>query len=254
MNYREMLKSRIDELSPTAIRFVARMVDSVTSPPTVHTGESQTWLSGAPEWIEYFGLALSVHHGTTVEPLGLTGFETVFRNACESVNWATTKSGSATQRFVDLTVDDGVSVERRISLKSTAARRLSQTTVHISKLTEAAWIQDVRSVRDRRERTLQLFQEYTTAVDAIVMLRAFREPNIVPHRYQLLEIPSSIFHSLQSAPLNAFASDGPTIDCSLGNYPVAARVSLDRSDAKITVKQVLSSACTIHAEWELISQ
>ena len=62
MNYREMLKSRIDELSPTAIRFVARMVDSVSSPPTVHTGEN------APR-------ALSVHHGSGLE------------DACESAGF-----------------------------------------------------------------------------------------------------------------------------------------------------------------------
>lgn len=29
----------------------------------------------------------------------------------------------------------------------------------------------------------------------------------------------------------------------------AARISLDRSDAKITVKQIKLSACTIHTEW-----
>ena len=252
MNEGELLKARIDDLSPTAIRFVSRMVDSVSSPPRAHMGEPETWLSRTPEWIEYFGLALSVHHGTTVEPLGLTGFETVFRNACESVSWAVTKVGSATQRFVDLTVEDGSNGERRISLKSTAARRLSQTTVHISKLTEAAWIQDVRSARSRRQRTLELFRDYTHAVDSIVMLRAFREPNVVPNRYQLLEIPSSMFQSLQSAPVSAFTSDGPTIDCSYGAYPVAARVSLDRSDAKITIKQIQLAACTVHAEWDLI--
>lgn len=252
MNDRELLKERIEGLSPTAIRFVSRMVDSVSSPPRAHMGEPETWLSRTPEWIEYFGLALSVHHGTTAEPLGLTGFETVFHNACESVNWAVTKSGSATQRFVDLTVEDDSGAERRISLKSTAARRLSKTTVHISKLTEAAWIQDVRTARARRQRTLQLFRDYTDTVDSIVMLRAFRELNLVPNRYQLLEIPSSIFQSLQSAPVSAFASDGPTIDCSSGGHPVAARVSLDRSDAKITIKQVLLAACAVHAEWDLI--
>ena len=251
MKDRDNLKAKIDELSPTAIRFVARMVDSVSSPPAALTGEKETWLSRTPEWIEYFGLALSVHHGTTVEPLGLTGFETVFRNACESVNWVIVKPESATQRFIDLTVKESEGPARRLSLKSTAAQRLSRTTVHISKLTEAAWIQDVRTARARRQRTLQLFQEYTNAVDAIVMLRAFRKPNVVPERYQLLEIPTGIFQSLQGTSVDAFASDGPTVDCSFGEHTIAARVSLDRSDAKITVKQVLISACTVHAEWEL---
>ena len=251
MNDLENLKAKIDGLSPTAIRFVTRMVDSVSSPPKALTGEVATWLSGTPEWIEYFGLALSVHHGATAEPLGLTGFESVFRNACEAVDWVISKSESATQRFLDLALDDGKGRERRLSLKSTAAQRLSNTTVHISKLTEAAWIQDVRTARTRRARTLQLFRDYTEAVDSIVMLRAFRRPNAVPHRYQLLEIPTEIFKSLQDSSLNAFASDGPTVDCSYRGHSVAARVYLDRSDAKITVKQVLLAACTVHAEWVL---
>ena len=77
MSDREKLKERIDALSPSAVRFVARMVDSLSSPPTATIGREATWLTGRPDWIEYFGLSLSVHHGTTVEPLGLTGFEIV---------------------------------------------------------------------------------------------------------------------------------------------------------------------------------
>lgn len=158
--------------------------------------------------------------------------------------------GSATQRFVDMTVQTGDGEERTLSLKSTAAQRLSETTVHISKLTEAAWIQDVRSAKTRRDHTLDLFRQYRSAVDAIVMLRAFRPDRAaVPTKYQLLEIPTELFTSLENAPLDAFAADGPTIDCAYQGDSAAARISLDRSDAKITVKQVNLSACTIHAEW-----
>ena len=71
------------------------------------------------------------------------------------------------------------------------------------------------------------------------MLRAFRKPNEMPSRYQLIEIPATIFDSLQETSVAAFNSDGPTIDCPFEGHDVAARVSLDRSDAKITVKQVL---------------
>ena len=67
-------------------------------------------------------------------------------------------------------------------------------------LTEAASIQDVRSARARRRHTLKLFREYRAAVDAIVMLRAFREPDTIPNRYQLIEIPSGLFKSLENAP------------------------------------------------------
>ena len=253
MTGRQDLKDRIDHLSPTAIQFVARILDSLSSPPEASVDQKKTWLTDNPDWIEYFGLALSVHHGTTTDPLRLTGFETVFRNACEFAKWKVEKPVSETHRFVDLTVRRGRNPAQRLSLKSTAAKNLSKSTVHISKLTEAAWIQDVRSARDRRKRTLKLFREYTAAVDSIVMLRAFREPEKVPSRYQLIEIPTEIFQSLQEAPVSAFAQDGPTIDCSFGNYSAAARVSLDRSDAKITIKQIKLPVCTRHVEWELVS-
>ena len=247
----EALKAQIDTLSPVAARFVARLIGSLSSPPQATVNPQTTWITESDDWVEYFSLALSVHHGTTTEPLGLTGFEIVFCNACEAVGWEYEKPASATHRFVDLMIRRDKETERKLSLKSTAAQRLSRTTVHISKLTEAAWIQDMRSSRERRKRTADLFREYMAAVDAIMMLRAFRKPNEIPEGYQLIEIPTSIFGSIQDAPLSAFAADGPTVDCSYGALDVAARVSLDRSDAKITVKQIALEACTVHAEWDL---
>lgn len=244
------LKGRIDSLSPMGVRFVAQMIDSLAYPPQAEV--SDTWLARSPDWIEYFGLTISVHHGTTAEPLGLVGFEVAFRNACEAVGWTVDEPGSATQRFVDMTVQTDDGKERRLSLKSTAAQRLSATTAHISKLTEAAWIQDVRSAKTRRDHTLELFRQYREAVDSIIMLRAFRSDRTsLPTKCQLLEIPTDIFTSLENVPLEAFAADGPTIDCTYQGEPAAARISLDRSDAKITVKQIKLSACTLHAEWHL---
>ncbi|MCY4374158.1 MAG: hypothetical protein OXC31_10335 [Spirochaetaceae bacterium] len=245
------LKARIDDLSPMATRFVARLIGSLSSPPQATVNPQRTWITESPDWVEYFSLALSVHHGTTTEPLGLTGFEIVFCNACEAVEWKYEKPESATHRFVDLVVRRDTETERKLSLKSTAAKRLSDTTVHISKLTEAAWIQDMRRARDRQERMVGLFRDYMEAVDAIMMLRAFRKPNEIPERYQLVEIPTPIFRSIQAAPLSAFAADGPTVDCSYGGLETAARVSLDRSDANVTVKQIALEACTVHAEWHL---
>ena len=251
MNDRDSLKARIDTLSPMAVRFVARLVDSLSEAPTPST-VTPTWLTEDPGWIEYFGLAISAHHGTTTEPLGLTSFEIVFRNACEAVNWSLDPPGSATRRFVDVTLTPADGTTRRLSLKSTAARNLSERTAHISKLTEAAWIQDVRSAKARRQHTVELFREYRAAVDAIVMLRAFREPDAIPNRYQLIEIPSGLFESLDNAPESAFAADGPVVDCAYGGLPSAAQVSIDRSDAKITVRRIQLSVCTVHAEWRLV--
>ena len=235
MTDREDLKARIDALTPMGVRFVARLVDSLSTPPAADT--TDTWLTDSPEWVESFGLTLAGHHGLTIEPLRLVTFEIAFRDACETADWEVDAAGSATQRFVDTTVVAGDGVERKLSLKSTAAQKLSKTTAHISKLTEAAWIQDVRSAKTRQEHTVELFREYRAAVDSIVMLRAFRSGTTsVPDRYELLEIPSAIFASLEDAPQSAFAADGP------------------RSDAKITVKQIQLSACTVHAVWQISAE
>ena len=228
---------------------MARVIESLANPPSVDIRVKGTWLTSEPDWIEYFGLAWSVHHGATTEALGLSAFETVFRNACEHVRWSVDTRSSMTQRFVDLSVQPSLGRSRRLSLKSTAAKTMSKTTLHISKLTEAAWIQDARTAKARREHTLELFRQYNRAVTQIIMLRAFRKGGgEIPSQYQLVEIPVRIFDSIQEAPLRAFERDAPLIECHFGGR-VAAVVAIDRSDAKITVRRVQISACTVHAEW-----
>ena len=244
----EELKAKLDTLSPIKTRFVANVVDSLSNPPRPSIQEPGTWITCSADWIEYFGLAISIHHGTTTEPLGLTAFETVFRNACKAVQWRLEPQNSSTQRFIDLVVQADESPHRKLSLKSTSAKNISKTKAHISKLTEAAWIQDERTASNRKRRTLELFREYQQAVDSIIMLRAFRKNGEVPKCYQLLEIPTSIFDSIQHASDEAFQRDAPVIECCVGGQTVA-RVAIDRSDAKITVRSILLSACTVHAEW-----
>ena len=116
-----------------------------------------------------------------------------------------------------MTVDIGSGLPKRLSLKSTAAKNLSKTTAHISKLTEAAWIQDTRTA--------------------------------IPSRYQLLEVPVTIFSSVQGAPLSDFQSDAPVISCRSADDTVLARVALDRSDPKVTIRSIRLASCVLHAEW-----
>ena len=244
---RNELKKKLDELSDTKIEFVAKVVHSLENPPNTKIHTPATWITASRPWMEYFGLALSVHHSATTQPLKETAFEQVFRNACENAEWDLEPPGSATQRFIDLTVSNGRHWTRKLSLKSTAAKSIRERSAHISKLTEAAWIQDTRRPRDRRQRFIELFREYRAAVDAIVMLRAFHT-NDVPNRYQLIEIPATIFESIDTEPLTSFESEAPKITCTT-NGRTAAVVAVDRSDAKLTVRSIQLSACTVHAEW-----
>ena len=242
------LKAVLDTFSPAKVAFVTKVVESLSKPAQAEIRSSGTWLTEQPDWIEYFGLALSVHHAATTVPLGLTSFETVFGNACEHIGWSIEPAPSATQRFVDMIVQSGTNT-RQLSLKSTAAKAMSKSAVHISKLTEAAWIQDARTAKARRDQTLSLFRDYQATVSEIMMLRAFRSaPSEIPGLYQLIEIPVTIFDSIQAAPLDAFSSDAPLLECVADGESVA-KVAIDRSDAKVTVRSIQLSACTIHAEW-----
>ena len=244
----EELKAQLDKLSPVKLQFVSKVIDSLSNTPQPTIRQHGTWLTGSPDWIEYFGLALSVHHASTSEPLGLTAFETVFRNACEQMDWKLDPPGSRTRRFVDLIVNTGSDSPLRLSLKSTAAKNLSRTKLIISKLTEASWIQDARTSSSRRKNTLELFQEYKQEVDSIIMLRAFRGPDGVPNCYQLVEIPVTLFDSVQKSQLKVFERDAPLIDC-FENNQLVAKVAIDRSDAKITIRSIDITACVVHAEW-----
>ena len=80
------------------------------------------------------------------------------------------------------------------------------------------------------------------------MLRAFRDKQEAPpYLYQLVEVPVSIFDSIEDVPVDAFATDGPRVPCTVDGKHVAT-VALDRSDAKITVSGIRLSACIVHAE------
>jgi len=245
----EEIKSKLDGLSPVKVSFVAKVIEALSNPPALDVRSVGTWLTDNPEWTEYFGLALSVHHGATIEPLRLTAFETVFRNACEHMGWNVLSPESQTQRLIDMTVSPHPGMTLHLSLKSTAARNLSKTSLHISKLTEASWIQDIRKASQRRFETIKLFRAYRQAVSRIIVLRSFRDKyEAPPYLYQLVEVPVSIFDSIENALVEAFATDGPRAPCTIDGKQVAT-VVLDRSDAKITVSGIKLSACTVHAEW-----
>ena len=65
MNLDRELKATLDTFSPVKVAFVARVMESLANPPNADIREHGTWLTGSEEWIEFFGLALSVHHSAT---------------------------------------------------------------------------------------------------------------------------------------------------------------------------------------------
>ncbi len=157
------------------------------------------------------------------------------------------RPSSATQRFYDtaVTADDGR--PRKLSLKASSAKDMRAGNVHISKLTEAAWIQDTRRLSDRRDHIVELFAQYQRVTTAIVMLRGFRGRQGYEVLYELLEIPTTIFAPV--AALTVQKALAGTIRMPGGAAVPDFAIRIDRSDAKITLTGIRLGLRVIHGRW-----
>ncbi len=134
-------------------------------------------------------------------------------------------------------------------MKTTQAKDLRVDTLHISKLTEAAWIQDCRTSSDRMEHTKALFQDYQSSVHSIFQFRYFRRKDF----YELVEIPTDLFQEIKNLSRSQFSADGPSINIPVGQVPPDFTLKLDRSDAKVTLANILKSKCILHGTWKIVA-
>jgi hypothetical protein len=193
------------------------------------------------EFESEFRSKLLAHHCFMGSPLFQESFDSAFISAGAAAGYVV-EAAPAGQRFWDVIIDG-----RRISLKSSKARSLRSGTLHISKLTEAAWIQDCRTAARRRERTQSLFRDYCDEVDAIIQLRYFHVLDL----YELVEIPVALFSQVLDVGREHFAADGPTINIPIGRSPPDFTLKQDRSDAKITLANINKELCLVHGTWHL---
>lgn len=248
---RKRILAALRGLNDVRADILASMAEVIATPltPTVNPG---SWLL-TPTWVETFTTLLQVHHGYSSDAMSGSAFENAFVAACRSTGWSVAHNESRTQRFVDATLKWQRKVGPRpaepypktISLKTSSAKAMSRKTIHISKLTEGAFIQDMRTDSSRRPRILALFTAYSAATDAIFILRGFRFDDRI--EYELAEIPTAMFAQISSLPLRAFTAG--TIDVPQGQMKPDFRVRVDKSDAKFTLTGVNIELCTIHADW-----
>lgn len=243
-NRRDDLKLKITQLNDQEVVVVDNFVTAMLT-PVEQALLLDSWLT-SEAWGQGFLARLRAHHALSVEPLGTLQFESAFNAACEAAGWQVTPAFGATNRFFDTTLEKN-GVRKRLSLKASAAADMKRGWIHISKLTEAAWIQDVRRQNDRRENLITLFKEYRATTDGIVMLRAFRMEGAID--YQLVEIPTSLFTEVDSLSLE---------DAQLSTIPIPAsavlpsfKIRVDRSDAKITLTGIRLEVITVHGQWKL---
>lgn len=229
----------IDSLNAPEQKRVEELIASLRTPMEENVHLESDICTGT--FLEEFRSHLLMNHVLLESPLYRDTFDRAFI-ASMKASGKRVKGASDGQRFWDVEIDG-----QQVSLKSTREKNLSKDKLKISKLTEAAWIQDCRMASQRRERTIGLFREYVEAVDRIFQLRFFRDPGL----YELVEIPVSLFHDIFSAGVDAFRSDGPSIGIPVGRDPPNLVVKLDRSDAKITLSAIRKEVCVVHGQWRL---
>ncbi len=226
-------------VTPAEERRVREFLDSLRTP--CHATMNPDSPFADPRFESEFTTKLLTHHCFMGAPLFQESFDSAFLSACAQAGLKTEEAPAGT-RFWDADV-----AGRKLSLKSSKARDLRIEKLHISKLTEAAWIQDCRTARSRRDKTLELFHEYCDEVNAVVQLRYFGERKL----YELVEIPVSMFTQIRGVGLSSFDSDGPTINIPIGKTPPDFTLKLDRSDAKITLANINKALCRVHGTWQL---
>lgn len=196
-----------------------------------------------PEFVSEFRARLQAHHATHTTPMDRLGFENAFLSASRSSGLHTAEAPSRTTRFYDATIAD-----EKFALKTEGAKSMKPDKLHISKLSEAAWIQDMRSARKRYDKSMAFIDDFLAAVDRIFVLRYY-QASPMPH-YELVEIPVGHFKRIKELTVSDFDSDAPRVLISDAKGDLM-EFRLDRSDSKITIGKIEKSRCVVHAEWRL---
>lgn len=199
---------------------------------TVHA--SSPLMSAA--FVDEFQSRLLAQHVFLGNPLFQESFDRAFIAAAEVAGFSIREAPQG-QRFWDVEIEG-----RKISLKSSKAKSLKTGLLHISKLTEAAWIQDCRTAAKRHELTRVLFEKFCSEVDEITQLRYFERTCT----YELVGVPVSLFRQVLDLSVSEFNADGPTINIPVGKIPPDFTLKLDRSDSKITLANILKANCVTH--------
>ena len=238
------LHAKVAQLSDPEVVVLDRFVDAVLA-PIEHELLPGSWLT-TPTWSTEFLSRLRAHHALTPAPLSTTAFEDVFNASCVAAGWEVVPATSATNRFYDTVITLPGEAKRTLSLKASAAKAMQEGAIHISKLTEAAWVQDTRRQADRLAEIRKLFTEYREHTDAIIILRCFIQKDGA-RRYQLVEIPTTLFAAVDQ--LTVAQAQQSTIPIPPLTNPPDFKIRVDRSDSKITLTGIRLDVCTVHGTW-----
>ncbi|MFF9361943.1 hypothetical protein [Streptomyces griseoluteus] len=237
----------ITQCDEAQLRQIRNIVDSMLRPVVELINPESSFVSHS--FSAEFRARLQAHHGTHTTPLDRLAFENALAASCAAEGMAVELAPSKTTRFWDVRVNG-----EQFSAKSTSAQDIRLHKLYISKLSEAAWIQDCRSARMRYDGTMKLFDEFLAAVQHWVVLRAFRlksAPTTLV--YELVEIPMLLFAAIKQLKVQEFSSDASRIDV-YDEQGMALQLILDRSDSKVSINKIPKERCIVHGTWKLEAQ
>ena len=192
------------------------------------------------EFESEFRSKLLTHHCFMGSPLFQESFDSAFIAACLHAGHQV-EQAPAGQRFWDVMIDG-----RRISLKSSKVGSLRDKTLHISKLTEAAWIQDCRTATSG-----------TTTPSAYSENTAVRSMPSCNYGTSTLCVSMSLWKSrCPSSPRFSRSAGRTSRQTARPSTSPLVRIphftlKLDRSDAKITIANINKDLCLVHGTWQL---
>lgn len=227
-------------LTPTEDRQLREVLQVLRSPIDEHLLEGSNLVN--EKFAEEFRCRILLQHGMQGSPLFQDTFDAAFLKALIAGGHLVSIPAGQTERFWDLKLGAD-----HVSLKSSKAKDLKVNNLHISKLSEAAWIQDCRSAKARRDATFELFERYLRMVGRMFQLRYFPRKKL----YELVEIPTDLLRPIFKAPIKAFAAEGSNVGIPVGASEFDLTVVLDRSDAKITIRNIRKDRCIVHGTWQL---
>ena len=242
---KDRLLAKIRAIDDEACLVIESLVDALALVIENHIAEDTDIVTA--RFSKNFKTRLQIHHATTREKFKKKSFEYAFQEACKAAGWHADMTLSGTFAGNDVTVK-GV----RYSLKTEASAKIMNNVITISKFAEAAWIRDCRTSQDFRDKCVARVETHIGHYDRILILRAFSVNNDQAVRYDLLEIPRSLFEAISNLSPEDFgprttkggSSAKVTID---GKHVYSIR--LDGSVEKITISSLKTSFCKQHASW-----
>lgn len=219
--------------------------------------------------LQNIGDLLRIHHAMSRRSPSKAPFEYAFEKALQLSGQPAKIADSATNPGYDLTIG-----ATRISLKTEAAKNISESKIHVSK-----WMEMGKGEWDPTNKQLPRFIEHMGGYDRILTLRCLKQSGSY-YEYELVEIPkalmleaavgvmeSAISTTQASTPWYCRVLDKKSTEEALADYSTMLRKPKNPpkpiykfslyfdagTERKLQVKGLLKSHCVVHATWKFDS-